>query len=1227
MQGTLRGTAADRSPRRISGWRRLALGAAIFGASTLILWADLPQQHISTEQVTPLWDAFPGWTYDQRGSFDTPTHAGVSPDGSRIYALRHGLVAAFNAADGIQAWDSAAVLGAPREIAVSTGDQVVVLYSRGTEVFVVAFDGETGAQLWRQQVATAESAVSVFSLAVSSAGLAVATWDQGISGIGNVQSMAALDLANGAPAWAMTLPPGATGAVDLEFSPDGSRIFALSTAFISGWSAFRVDAFTAASGVPQWHQTWVNGYFGETQFIPLGNSTPVDLDVSPDGSSVVAAGFTRSLCFPETSPVSSVAEGEVKIAAFAYDTATGEEQWRYLPDAEGGSTSGDPCQEGSDVVVDVEISPAGMVIMAGQSLPPDPLTSLAYDRFTVAVDLGSGSTLWANRAGRQGGGGLQSYLELTPDGSMAVVAGSGRIGTGDFGCPFSDGAEAVGISTADGTTVWNDLWTLGCEFGGLFYQDAVLSPDGGTMYGVALSQSVAQWLTALEFGGAPPPVDATPPVIDPVSDVTVEATSPDGTIVAYAVPAATDDVDGDVPVECAPASATLFPVGQTTVTCTAADAAGNTAETQFLVTVNAFVPQADLGVTVLPLVSERQAVGAPVAYVASVHNAGPDAAGVSLTVELQYREQAAWGAVPPTAAINGIFFMELGQLSAGQTVQVPFEVVYQAFGTQAVSAVVSGGHTELAPADNAAFFNQVVDLPFDAPGVQTGGFDVPAEYVTDGVGLAVVGVRVPGALIAGAPEWDLFLPADLTSATLLAGNQFVPGQHFVAGSHFVPSELFVPGDISLADPLDSFDPGDIFVAHSDVWLSGRAFVPAIDDWNPDGRLLFRDGRGHGSTNLRVTHRGDTTLQIGHASSSKWGEGGLEVVAEGGAADAVIGLCGDGFAAGLGHGDGAAFKCGSLTTEVLTGAIVVQLADGTLLDVPEGATVHIDEQATGGWHISVVAGSGVIATVGAASFTLDEGDTFDSANPPSPNLPPVAIAGGPYLGAVNTSIALDGTASSDPNGDALSHAWSAAEGGSFDAAASPSPAFSAPAAGIYPVTLVVCDPSAACDTNETSVVVYDPSAGFVTGGGWIDSPPGSCGPGAPNGVCAGDATGRANFGFVAKYKRGATVPDGQTEFVFQAGNLNFHSAAYDWLVVAGKDRAQFKGAGSINGVAGYEFMLTAYDGAAAGARDGFRIKIWAADSLVYDNRAGMDDEPSQGNTLPISGGSIVIHPKR
>jgi hypothetical protein len=80
--------------------------------------------------------------------------------------------------------------------------------------------------------------------------------------------------------------------------------------------------------------------------------------------------------------------------------------------------------------------------------------------------------------------------------------------------------------------------------------------------------------------------DTTAPVIANVPpDIAAEATSPSGAIVVYAAPTAFDDRNGAVAVTCAPASGTVFPLGVTSVTCTAADAAGNMASAAFSVTV------------------------------------------------------------------------------------------------------------------------------------------------------------------------------------------------------------------------------------------------------------------------------------------------------------------------------------------------------------------------------------------------------------------------------------------------------------------------------------------------------------------------------------------------------------------------------------------------------------------------------------------------------------------
>jgi hypothetical protein len=111
------------------------------------------------------------------------------------------------------------------------------------------------------------------------------------------------------------------------------------------------------------------------------------------------------------------------------------------------------------------------------------------------------------------------------------------------------------------------------------------------------------------------------------------------------------------------------------------------------------------------------------------------------------------------------------------------------------------------------------------------------------------------------------------------------------------------------------------------------------------------------------------------------------------------------------------------------------------------------------------------------------------------------------------------------------------------------------------------------------------------------------------------TGKATFGFVSKYKKGADVPTGNTEFQFKAGDLHFHSISYEWLVVTGSNFAKFKGEGTINGAGNYKFQVWAGDN----APDTFRIKIWDAvtGAVVYDN----------GMNQPIGGGNIVVHNKK
>ena len=176
-----------------------------------------------------------------------------------------------------------------------------------------------------------------------------------------------------------------------------------------------------------------------------------------------------------------------------------------------------------------------------------------------------------------------------------------------------------------------------------------------------------------------------------------------------------------------------------------------------------------------------------------------------------------------------------------------------------------------------------------------------------------------------------------------------------------------------------------------------------------------------------------------------------------------------------------------------------------------------------------------------------------------------------------------------------------------------------AAGVYTIILTVTDKDGGIGTSTFQyIVIFDPSAGFVTGGGTINSPKGAY-------TKDPTLTGEANFGFVSKYQKGANVPSGNTEFNFKAADFNFHARSYQWLVIAGS-KSQYKGTGTVNGNGDYEFMLTAIDGkiSGGGGTDKFRLKVWdkTTNNVIYDNQLAASDNSDL--TTTIDSGSIIIH---
>jgi len=111
-----------------------------------------------------------------------------------------------------------------------------------------------------------------------------------------------------------------------------------------------------------------------------------------------------------------------------------------------------------------------------------------------------------------------------------------------------------------------------------YYRLNITANNGGSGYQIQLSE-FALLSAASDVG------DKNPPVLTLPSNITVNAPDETGTIVTFS-PTAVDGEDGNLAVTSLPASGTLFPIGLTTVQCSATDLVGNTATASFTITEN-----------------------------------------------------------------------------------------------------------------------------------------------------------------------------------------------------------------------------------------------------------------------------------------------------------------------------------------------------------------------------------------------------------------------------------------------------------------------------------------------------------------------------------------------------------------------------------------------------------------------------------------------------------------
>ena len=239
---------------------------------------------------------------------------------------------------------------------------------------------------------------------------------------------------------------------------------------------------------------------------------------------------------------------------------------------------------------------------SGQVVGSTDTRAFSWTQTGGTVDLGTLPGDAASQAAAINAGGqvvgYSGVAGFPPWHAFVWTQAEGMVDLGTLGGTFSqaaavnDGGQVVGFADSSpfGPThafSWTsaggmvDLGTLG----GTFSRARAINASGqivGNSTTADGSQHAVLW--------NPAETDTTPPELDVPDAIAVDATSPSGAAVEFTV-SATDDLDPAPSVSCEPASGATFPIGDTTVACSATDQAGNTATAGFVVHVRGAAEQ------------------------------------------------------------------------------------------------------------------------------------------------------------------------------------------------------------------------------------------------------------------------------------------------------------------------------------------------------------------------------------------------------------------------------------------------------------------------------------------------------------------------------------------------------------------------------------------------------------------------------------------------------------
>ena len=427
-------------------WYDIAYASALSPDGTALAvtgQSDPTKSSPSADYATVLYATATGqqrWVASYDGpanGWDAPADIAWSPDGTTLYVTgrcrgkgskRDFATIAYEAATGKQLWvaqyDDRKRLGdAAVSLAVSPDGSTVFVSGRshvsdwwqpaGNRVVfaTVAYDAETGGQLWvrRLDPTGVVNYLDTSLLTPDGRTLLVVGWGWGGGG-GLVSETAAYDTQSGRVKW-VRLIRGTT--VSAAVSPDGDTVFVAGTQRHPPHKGPFVVALDVGTGKPHW---------SAVAEMPGGAVGAVAWDValSPDGTSLYATGsgvWSREGCYGED------------ITTVAYDTATGDEQWRARYDGPG---------QGVDWAQAVATSPDGSTVyvsgtssgFGGDRACVVGTPNTGFDFATVAYDAASGAQLWVRRYDSPGRAGIDSAHAMVVDGQGSIYV-SGE-STSDF---------------------------------------------------------------------------------------------------------------------------------------------------------------------------------------------------------------------------------------------------------------------------------------------------------------------------------------------------------------------------------------------------------------------------------------------------------------------------------------------------------------------------------------------------------------------------------------------------------------------------------------------------------------------------------------------------------------------------------------------------------------------------------------------------------------------------